>query len=68
MGTPSVNEWSVGLKPGVAVNLNQKLSFVAHVGFAGWKSEKAEGASDDNHVWGVDLDGNNVTFGVYYNF
>ena len=68
MGTPSVNEWSVGLKPGVAVNLNQKLSFVAHVGFAGWKSVKAEGANDDSHVWGVDLDGNNVTFGVYYNF
>ena len=68
LGTPSVNEWSVGLKPGVAVNLNQKLSFVAHVGFAGWKSVKAEGANDDSHVWGVDLDGNNVTFGVYYNF
>ena len=67
-GTPSVNEWSVGLKPGVAVNVSPKVSLVAHVGFAGWKSEKAEGASADKHVWGVDLDGNNVTFGVYYNF
>ena len=48
------------MKPGVAVNLNQKLSFVAHVGFAGWKSVKAEGANDDSHVWGVDLDGNTL--------
>ncbi len=65
---PSINEWSVGLKPGIAVNLSPKVSFVAHVGFAGWKSAKADGADKDSHVWGVDLDGNNVTFGVYYNF
>ena len=68
LGTPSVNEWSVGLKPGVAVNLNQKLSFVAHVGFAGWKSVKQKGSSVDAHTWGASLDGNNITFGVYYNF
>lgn len=66
--TPSINEWSVGLKPGIAVNLNKKVSLVAHVGFAGWKSAKYDGASKDSHVWGVSLDGNNVNFGVYYNF
>lgn len=66
--TPSKNEWSVGLKPGIAVNLSKKVSLVAHVGFAGWKSEKYDGASKDSHVWGVSLDGNNVNFGVYYNF
>ena len=66
--TTSVDEWSVGLKPGIAVNLNKKVSFVAHVGFAGWKSEKYDGASKDSHVWGVNLDGNNINFGVYYNF
>jgi hypothetical protein len=56
------------LKPGIAVNLNKKVSFVAHVGFAGWKSEKYDGASKDSHVWGVNLNGNNINFGVYYNF
>lgn len=66
--TTSVDEWSVGLKPGIAVNLNKKVSFVAHVGFAGWKSEKYDGASKDSHVWGVNLNGNNINFGVYYNF
>jgi hypothetical protein len=62
------NQWSLGLKPGVALNVN-KFSFVAHVGFAGWKQYKPskDGAKSSN-AWGVDLDGNNVTFGVYYNF
>ena len=38
----SVNAWSVGVKPGISVNLSPKVSFEAH--------------------------GNDVTFGVYYNF
>ena len=68
VGGASADAWSVGLKPGISVNLNKKVSFVAHVGFAGWKSVKYDGESKDSHAWGVDLDGNNVTFGVYYNF
>lgn len=65
----SVDVWNVGLKPGVAVNLSSKFSFVAHVGFLGWKTSKPDydGAKSSN-AWGVDLDGNNVTFGFYYNF
>jgi len=68
VGGSSADAWSVGLKPGISVNLNKKVSFVAHVGFAGWKSVKYDGESKDSHAWGVDLDGNNVTFGVNYNF
>lgn len=61
------NSWSVGLKPGLAVNLNDKFAFVTHVGFLGWKNfEPNHGSSTDS--WGVNVDGNNVTFGVYYNF
>ena len=58
-----------GLKPGVAVNLNESLSFVTHVGFIGYKSfnPKADGIDTSNKV-GVDLNGNNITFGLYYNF
>lgn len=65
----SVNQWNVGLKPGIEVNLNKKVSFVAHVGFLGWKESKADvDGAKANDAWGLDLDGNNVTFGVYYNF
>ena len=68
-GAVSYNNWEAGIRPGVAVNLSPKLSFETHVGFAGWSSTKADvsGAKASN-AWGVNLDGNNVTFGVYYNF
>ena len=68
VGGSSYDQWTIGLKPGVAVNLSKKVSFVAHVGFAGWKSVKQKGSSVDAHTWGASLDGNNITFGVYYNF
>lgn len=66
------NQWEFGVKPGIAVNLNQKVSFVAHIGFLGYKEYKPKSYGDyspkSNNAWGLDLDGNNVTFGVYYNF
>lgn len=64
----SQNGWQVGIKPGVKVDLTSKLSFVAHVGFFGYQD-----ADDDYCAWGEDgfgfkLDGNNLNFGLYYNF
>ena len=58
-----------GFKPGVAVNLSDNLSFVTHVGFIGYKSfnPKADGIDTSNKV-GVDLNGSNLLFGLYYNF
>lgn len=63
------DNYSIGLKPGVSVNLNKNFSFVAHVGFLGYKDydPKTEGVKSSN-AWGLDLDGNNITFGLYYNF
>ena len=62
-------EFQLGLKPGVAVNLNDKLSFVAHFGFIGFDSfsPKHDGIDNSTKV-GVDFNGNNLTFGLYYNF
>lgn len=54
---------NVGLKPGVAVDLSDSFSFVAHFGFVGYKSW-----GDNLNKIGVDLNGNNLTFGLYYNF
>ncbi|QUB80585.1 outer membrane beta-barrel protein [Prevotella jejuni] len=68
-GHASINEWEAGLRPGLAVNLSPKVSFVTHVGFVGWKSSKAdESNAKAKNVWGASLNGNNITFGVYYNF
>ena len=60
--------FGLGIKPGVAVSLNEKLSFVAHFGFLGYKSVDPDG--DDNKVTsiGLDADGSELTFGLYYNF
>ena len=65
----SINEWEAGLRPGLAVNLSPKVSFVTHVGFVGWKSAKYDvSGAKANNVWGASLNGNDITFGVYYNF
>jgi hypothetical protein len=64
-----INEWGIGVKPGVAVNLNEKLSFVSHLGFLGYESSKADydGAKATN-TFGFDFSSLNLTFGLYYNF
>ena len=41
-------------------NVSPKVSLVAHVGFAGWKSVKQKGSSVDAHTWGASLDGNTL--------
>ena len=63
------NAFSIGLKPGVAVNLNDKLSFVAHAGFLGYiNAKKDEEGAKALNTFGFDLDATNLSFGVYYNF
>ena len=58
---------NIGLAPGVSINLNEHLSFVTHVGFLGWKHvEPKTGKGSD--AFGLAVDGNNITFGLYYNF
>ncbi|MDO4184946.1 MAG: outer membrane beta-barrel protein [Bacteroidales bacterium] len=62
--------YRVGLAPAVAVNLTEKLSFVSHFGFLGYNSIYGRDHSgiDEIHAFGLDLDGNDITFGLYYSF
>ena len=66
-GGVKVNDFNVGIKPGVAVNLNDKLSFVAHFGFLGYQNDKVKGDDKSVNTFGFNLD-NNVSFGLYLNF
>ncbi len=66
-GGKAGNDWGVGIKPGVAVNLTDKLSFVSHVGFLGYRDSNDYGAKGDDGL-GCFLDATDVTFGLYYNF
>lgn len=64
----SSNGWQLGVAPGLAVDVTERLSFIAHVGFLGWRD------SDDNvnafgeNGFGFKLSGNDLRFGLVYNF
>lgn len=77
-GADSANEWGVGIKPGLAVNLTDKLSFVTHLGFLGY-NDMDEGEFVGDHgaggFWGIDDEhgfgfhfSKYCVFGLYYNF
>lgn len=61
------NAWGIGVRPGVAVALNDKLSFVSTMGFLGYESFKPDGDKATN-TFGFDLNSLNLSFGLYYNF
>ena len=58
----------VGFQPGVAVNLSKHFTFVGKVGFLGYEEVNPEGDNNNTHAFGFDVNGNNVQFGLYYNF
>jgi hypothetical protein len=62
------NEFAVGVKPGLAVALSDKVSFVSHIGFLGYDVFNPDG--DDNNIskFGLNLDSSNLSFGLYFNF
>lgn len=62
-------EYGIGLRPGISYDLSERLSIVAHVGFLGYQSgNNAAKNNGCNENWGLDLDGNNLMFGLYYHF
>lgn len=56
--------FEIGLKPGASINLTDKLSFVTHVGFLGYKDDEIY----DDNGFGFDLHGQDIAFGLYLNF
>ena len=59
--------FQVGLRPGIALKANDKISFVAHIGFVGFETASPK-HGDSSNAFGLELDNNNILFGVYYNF
>ncbi len=62
--------WRVGVAPGLRVNLTKHIDFIAHMGFLGYRD------ADDSYVespygengFGFNVSGNDLTFGINYNF
>ncbi len=55
--------WEIGFKPGIALNVTEQFSLVAHVGFLGYQDYDVLGEN-----YGLNLSGSNISFGFYYNF
>ncbi len=68
-GAAKVNAWSIGVMPGLKVNITDNLSLVTKAGWLGYKSAKADvdGAEAVTDL-GLNLNGANLQFAVYYNF
>lgn len=54
----------IGLKPGMAIKLNDHFSFITKVGFAGYRHDYFRG---ENGL-GVALEGENISIGIDYEF
>ena len=59
--------FQIGIKPGFAIPVNDKFSFVAHVGFLGYTANE-DGVPGYDDGFGISLNGNDISCGFYYNF
>ncbi len=57
--------FELGVKPGIAVKLNDNFSFVSRVGFAGFRQDY-RGAN--NSGFGVGVSGEDISIGIEYSF
>lgn len=62
----SVNGFEIGVKPGLAVKLNDNFSFITKVGFAGYRDDYYRNMNGNG--FGVALDGENISIGIEYEF
>ena len=63
------NTWSLGIKPGVSVDLTENVTFLAKVGWLGYRSSKPDGdGMKASSEFGVDADLTNLSFSMLFNF
>jgi len=58
---------TIGLSPGVILNLSQHFSLIAHFGLLGCQWNNADPSFTETS-FGLQLNGSSLTFGAYYNF
>jgi len=59
------NQWALGFKPGIAYNLTDKVSLVAHVGDLGYAFYKKGDYKSNAFDMGIS---NSISFGAYVSF
>ncbi|MDR2652726.1 MAG: hypothetical protein LBC68_10520 [Prevotellaceae bacterium] len=64
-GLSGTKGFEAGLRPGVAIDLTNRLSAVASFGFIGYNNGKGVGRSDFGKGFGIDFSGYQSTIGFY---
>ena len=62
----NATQWGLGFKPGLAYNLSDKVSLVAHVGELSYNFFKC--GDTKNNEFNMGVSGNNISFGAYVSF
>ena len=62
----NANQWGLGFKPGIAYNISDKVSLVAHIGRLDYNFFKQ--GDIKNNEFNMGVTGNNLTFGAYVSF
>lgn len=67
--TSTACTYEIGLKPGIAINITDHFTVLAHLGFVGYQgaNDNAKAAGEPERG-GVNFDTRNLTIGFYYNF
>ena len=60
----SQTTWGVGVRPGLALAVTPKLSFVTKLGYLGYQNSDI----NDHKQFGLGVNGEGLSFGLYYNF
>ena len=62
------NLLTIGFRPIVTFSVSKHVQLVSKIGFLGYQSFDPKSGGAKSHAWGLDLDGNNIQFGIYYKF
>lgn len=60
--------WRIGVQPGVRVSLAKHIDFVAHAGFFGYREADDNFSPYGEQGFGFLVSGNDLSFGINYNF
>lgn len=55
--------WGIGVKPGIAYSFTENIAIAGHLGWLGHRSY-----DDIGEATAIQLNGNNLSFSIYYNF
>ena len=60
--------WKLGLEPGIAFNINERITVLSHLGFLGYqKLNDTNHLGKKIHITGLALT-NDLSFSIFYNF